>query len=235
MGPIAVVLGGLAGWLWFGPTVASARLLMLLGVPAEWWMLRRPWFRRARPAKEAAQWRIASIELCQGIVAELTAGRTPGDALARAISSIEVPDPAALKPVAAVARDGGDIAAALLGAAPPAGGEGLVRLAACWQVSATVGGGLASLVERVASFLREMEAHRQDVSAQLAGPRATARLLAGLPALGLLMAAGLGMEPLPFLFGTPAGFACLLIGLTLDATGLWWTNRLVLRAETAGH
>ncbi|GIH22508.1 hypothetical protein Aph01nite_08180 [Acrocarpospora phusangensis] len=167
-------------------------------------------------------------------MAELTAGRTPGDALSRAISSIDAPDPAALKPVAVVAHDGGDVAAALLRAAPPAGGEGLARLAACWQISVTVGGGLASLVERVGTSLREMEAHRQDVSAQLAGPRATARLLAGLPALGLLMAAGLGMEPLPFLFGTPAGFACLLTGLALDATGLWWTNRLVLKAEAAG-
>ncbi|WP_155338480.1 type II secretion system F family protein [Acrocarpospora corrugata] len=228
------MLGGLAGWLWFGPTAASARVLVLLGGSPDRWIPRRLWFRRTRPGKEAAAWRSASIELCQGIVAELTAGRTPGDALARAISSIEVPDPAALNPVAAAARDGGDIAAALRRAAPPAGGEGLIRLASCWQVSVTVGGGLASLIERTGSSLREAEAHRQDVFAQLAGPRATARLLAFLPALGLLMAGGLGMQPFPFLFGTPAGFACLAIGLTLDATGLWWTNRLVRQAEAAG-
>jgi tight adherence protein B len=89
------------------------------------------------------------------------------------------------------------------------------------------------LIERVGVSLREAQAHRQDVAAQLAGPRATARLLAALPLLGLLMATGLGMNPLSFLFGSPAGFGCLAIGIALDATGVWWTNRLVTHAEGA--
>ncbi len=235
MAAAAALAAMLAAWVWTGPGVAAARLAGLVRAPAatptrDW----RALLTRPRPARKATAWRLASIELCQGMVAELAAGRTPGDALVRAISALDPPDPTALQQVAAVARDGGDVPAAFLRVAPAQGGEGLVRLAACWRVSTTAGGGLTALIERVGVSLREAEAHRQDVAAQLAGPRATARLLAALPLLGLLMATGLGMNPLSFLLGSPAGFGCLAIGLALDATGVWWTNRLVAHAEGTG-
>ncbi len=228
---VAVLAAALAVWIWAGPGAAAVRVAGLVGsgdrvskrgLPA---LLNRP-----RPERQAAAWRAFSIELCQGLVAELAAGGTPGEALSRAASALTPPDVEAFTAVAAVAKDGGDVAAALLRAVPPRGGEGLVRLAACWRVSVATGGGLAALVERLGGSLREAEAHRQDLDAQLAGPRATARLLAVLPALGLLMAAGLGMSPLAFLFGEPAGIGCLLTGLLLDGAGVWWTNRLVARA-----
>lgn len=232
-GLVAMLAAALAAWEWAGPDAGTTRLTSLTRRrrPRD---MRRFWAaltRRPRPGATAAAWRAASIELCQSLAAELSAGRTPGDALARAVSSVNPPDPAALAPVVAAARDGGDVAAALLHAAPARGGEGLVRLAACWRVSVAVGGGLTALVERVCASLREAQAHREEVAAQLSGPRATARMLAGLPVLGLLMAAGLGMDPLAFLFGGPAGFVCLVVGLALDAAGVWWTNRLVTRAE----
>ncbi|GIH70257.1 type II secretion system F family protein [Sphaerimonospora thailandensis] len=236
---IAVLAAGIAAWVWAGPDTGrtrAARLLMLSsdGSPGRPWTTWMRWRRRPAGAARAVAWRATSIELCQGVVAELAAGRTPGDALARAVAAVSPPDPAVLAPVAVVARDGGDVAAALLRVAPARGGEGLVRLAACWRVSVMVGGGLATLIERVAVSLRDAEAHRLDLAAQLAGPRATARLLAALPVLGLLMGAALGMSPLSFLLGGPAGFACLLVGLVLDAAGVWWTHRLVARAEGTG-
>ncbi len=58
-------------------------------------------------------------------------------------------------------------------------------------------------------------------------------MLAALPALGLLMAAGLGMNPLGFLFGSLPGLGCLVVGVALDACGLWWTHRMSSRAESA--
>ncbi|WP_083501909.1 type II secretion system F family protein [Sphaerimonospora mesophila] len=237
MDALAVLAAGVAAWVWAGPDGAYARAADLL-VPWVHGSLRRRravwprWRRHRAAAARAAAWRAASIELCQCVVAELSAGRTAGDALARAIAAVSPPDPAALAPVAVVARDGGDVAAALLRAAPARGGEGLMRLAACWRVSVMVGGGLAGLIERVTVSLRDAEAHRLDLAAQLAGPRATARMLAALPVLGLLMGTALGMDPLSFLLGGPAGFSCLLVGLALDAAGVWWTHRLVARAES---
>ncbi|MER5628536.1 type II secretion system F family protein [Streptosporangium sp. NPDC002544] len=228
----ALVLVTLAAWLWTGADPGTARLgrLRRRG-PVASPSLRERFAAHSRPSRRAAAWRVASIELCQGLAAELAAGRAAGDALARAVRAAGFPDPEALRPLVAAARDGGDVPAALLAVAPERGGEAFRALAACWKVSVTAGAGLAVLVDRVAASLREAQSHRQDVAAQLAGPRATARLLAGLPILGLLMAAGLGMRPLHFLFGGPAGAGCLVAGLALDAGGLWWTRCLVARAQ----
>ncbi|SEG71499.1 Type II secretion system (T2SS), protein F [Thermomonospora echinospora] len=111
------------------------------------------------------------------------------------------------------------------------GAEGLRILAACWRIGADKGGTFAAVVEGLATALRDEEAQRQEVAAQLAGPRATARLLAGLPLLGLGMAAALGADPLAFLFGTVPGLVCLALGVGLDVLGLWWTHRLARAAE----
>ncbi|WP_440067837.1 type II secretion system F family protein [Streptosporangium sp. OZ121] len=230
----ALVLAALAAWLWAGADPGTARLRRMRRrslVAVASGSLRERFTARSRPSKRVDAWRAASIELCQGLAAELAAGRTAGEALARAVGAAGFPDPVALRPLVAAARDGGDVPAALLAVAPEHGGEAFRGLAACWKVSVTAGAGLSVLVDRVADSLREAEAHRHDVAAQLAGPRATARLLAGLPVLGLLMAAGLGMRPLHFLFGSPAGAGCLIVGLALDACGLWWTHRLVARAR----
>ncbi|MFI6321429.1 type II secretion system F family protein [Nonomuraea sp. NPDC050556] len=226
---IAALCAALAVWTWTGPNPATTRLSRLTSPHTT-----TPWPRlplRARRSSRTQAWQTASIELCQSLSAELAAGRTPGEALARAISTVDFPDPDALRPLIAAARDGGDVPAALTAVAPAQGGEGLRRLAACWEVSVTVGAGLSGLVDRVGSTLRAAQAHRQDVSAQLAGPRTTARMLAALPALGLLMAGSLGMHPLDFLFGSLPGLACLTAGIALDACGLWWTHHLATKAE----
>ncbi|MCG5215237.1 type II secretion system F family protein [Streptosporangium soli] len=188
-------------------------------------------FLRSRRDRGPEQWRTASVELCHGLSAELAAGRTPAEALTRAAREVDFPDPPAMRAVLGAARDGGDVSAAMIAAAPERGGDGLRRLAACWQVSIRTGAALSVLVDRVGGTLRAAESHRHEVAAQLAGPRASARLLAALPLLGLLLAAALGMRPLHFLFGSPAGLACLLLGVSLDVCGLWWTNRLMTRAQ----
>ncbi|MFI0354410.1 type II secretion system F family protein [Actinomadura sp. 9N407] len=106
------------------------------------------------------------------------------------------------------------------------GAEGLRLLAACWRIGAERGGTLATVLDGLVAALRDEEAQRQEIATQLAGPRATARLLAGLPLLGLGMAVALGADPLAFLFGTLPGLGCLLSGIGLNVAGLWWTRRL---------
>ncbi|MFI6502333.1 type II secretion system F family protein [Nonomuraea typhae] len=222
---VAAMLAGLAAWVWTGPSAAAVRLARLTARrPAARWTLTRQ-----RPAHRAEAWRQATIELCHALAAELAAGRTPGEAMIRAIATVDLPEN--LRAVAAAARDGGDVAATLAAAAAVPGGEGLARLAACWRVGVGVGGGMAALAERVAATLRAARAHRQEVAAQLAGPRATARLLAVLPLLGLVMASALGMRPLDFLFGGLVGMGCLVGGVSLVACGMWWTGRMASAAQ----
>src|SRR5690606_11350370 len=184
---VAIVAAGLAAWVLCGPPPELVRLRELTAPPAtpRW---RRSMARAAvrlrrvarpgRAGRDADAWRKTCLELCQALMAELTAGRSAEDALCRAVAAVEPPDPAVVRPVAAAARDGGDVPAALAEAARAPGAEGLRRLAACWRVSTAVGGSLTVLVEGVITALREAEAHRRDLTAQLAGPRATVRLLA---------------------------------------------------------
>lgn len=179
--------------------------------------------------REVAKRRTAVIELCDGIAAELSAGRPPDTALSYAAEAL--PNLPGLPAVLDAARDGDDVPAALTRAATTEGCAGLRLLAGCWRVGVDRGGMLAAVIDGLAEALRDEQSHRDDIALQLAGPRATARLLAVLPLLGLGMAAALGADPLSFLFTTLPGALCLTLGLGLDALGLWWTARLAKAAE----
>ncbi|WP_026117081.1 type II secretion system F family protein [Nocardiopsis valliformis] len=167
-----------------------------------------------RSAGEAR--RRAVILLCRVMAAELRAGQPPETALRVAALEAgpmvgEVSDAASLRRVAERDED--------LWA--------LVYLAACWEVAAETGAGLAGVVDALAVSLTEREEQRAEVSARAAGPRTTALVLVGLPVVGVAMSAALGGSPLVFLFTTPLGLLCLVLGVLLDVLGAWWTLRMV--------
>lgn len=184
---------------------------------------RRSW--RARPA--AAQRRAQVVELCTAISAGLRAGAVPGDALDTAVRSV----PGLCDEVGRVSVLGGDAVEALRAASTRPGATGLSRLAAAWTVTELTGSGLADGCDRVADWLRDEETLRREVAAQLAGARASARLLAVLPLFGLALGTGIGGDPVAFLVGTPYGLVCLLVGTALASAGLWWTEQLARSVE----
>ncbi|MFI1168354.1 type II secretion system F family protein [Streptomyces sp. NPDC020801] len=204
------------------PAVAGAA-----GVP----LLRRS--RLARAARRARERRAdAVIALCGALAGEVRAGRQPGEALLRATQdSGGLGDARAA--VLAAARFGGDVPGALAVAARQPGAEGLRGLAACWRVAVDQGAGLAAGLDRLEGALRAERDQRADLRAQLAGARATAVMLAGLPALGLLLGTAMGADPLHVLLHTGAGLGCLVVGGVLEGVGLWWALRIVRRAEAA--
>ncbi|WDV53439.1 type II secretion system F family protein [Streptomyces coeruleorubidus] len=174
----------------------------------------------------------AVIALCGALAGEVRAGRQPGEALLRAARDCGgLADAQAT--VLAAARFGGDVPVALATAARQPGAEGLRGLAACWRVAVDQGAGLAAGLDRLAAALRAERDQRSDLRAQLAGARATAVLLAGLPALGLLIGTALGADPLHVLLHTTAGLGCLVAGGVLEGLGLWWVLRIVRGAEAA--
>lgn len=107
----------------------------------------------------------------------------------------------------------------------------LASLAACWAVAAQHGSGLSAAVTRMAEQARIAEDIRVQLEAQLAGPRATARILMMLPLFGIAMGMMMGVNPLAWLVGTPLGLCCLIAGVALVALGYWWTSRIVQRVE----
>jgi len=202
------------------PVVAGAA-----GVP----LLRRA--RRAAETRRAGERRgDAVIALCAALAGEVLAGRQPGEALqwaARDSGGLGEAQPMVL----AAARFGGDVPRALALAARSPGAEGLLGLAACWRVAVDQGAGLAAGLDRLEAALRAERDQRADLRAQLAGPRATVVMLAGLPVLGLLLGAALGADPLHVLLHTGAGLGCLLVGGVLEGAGAWWALRIVRKAE----
>jgi tight adherence protein B len=98
-------------------------------------------------------------------------------------------------------------------------------LAAC-EVSERTGAPLADVLDRVEGYLRQSNRLRQSVAAHRAGTRATAVLLAVLPAAGVAVGYGIGADPLRLLFHSTAGAACVAAACVLQVGGLLWTERL---------
>lgn len=213
--------------LLLGPVPAALALAAL--VLGRRWSVARG---RAR-AREAE--RLGAVEACGVLAAELRAGRAPAEALAASGAVARGPSREALLAAASAARLGGDVPGALAGVdAGSAVPDVLRALGACWSVCSRSGAGLAAAVERLEEGLRAEQAQRRALDAELAGPRATAGLLAVLPVVGLVLAAGMGADPLRVLLHTPLGLVCLVTGLALDGLGVLWTRRLAARAAAGG-
>lgn len=108
-------------------------------------------------------------------------------------------------------------------------------LTAAARLARRSGAPLSAVLEVVAAVVRDdAEAHSRREAA-LAGPRASARVLAWLPLAGV----GLGVlvEPASarLLFASPLGWALLVLAGALWWAGRRWTRSLVARAVAAGE
>ncbi|MFH9611419.1 type II secretion system F family protein [Streptomyces sp. NPDC017448] len=222
--------------------VGSSVLPLVAGVMAV--PLVRRWLRRRAGAQEAERGEAAVAALCGAVVGELRAGREPVQALLIALCEGPAEGGAPLgtagsggrlgkaeDEVLAAARFGGDVPGALRKAAKGPGLGGLSGMAACWRVAVDGGAGLAAGLERLEATLRGERRRREELRAQLAGAWSTVVVLALLPVAGLGLGAALGAEPLRVLLHTPAGLACLAVGASLEAAGLYWACRIVRGGE----
>ena len=172
-----------------------------------------------------AHGRAASLHILGSFGAELAAGHPPQVALTRALSHNN-----GWPRTAAACSWGGDIPQALEhdGAEHPAA----LRLAACWRVTERTGAPLVEVVQRLAAAERDMDEARVHMHSALAGPRATARMLALLPVIGVGLGFVMGVNPLGWFLSTMWGMTVLAMGFVLVGLGVWWTNRIVARAAS---
>lgn len=221
----AVVLAGML--LWIGPAPHRVRrsawrrsaLDFLRTVFAR---VRSVWRRRSKQAQQRQQ--IARFTLA--LADELDAGLPLSVAVSRAAGDSEF-----LQRTIAAAGSGGDVVEALVLDSRECTSATLRGLAAAWEVSAGSGAGLARASRSLGSAALQRERIRRDLSGHLATPRSTARILALLPVVGLILGNGLGGSPITWLLTTPMGIAVLSGGIFLEVLGVLWVRYLVRRVE----
>jgi tight adherence protein B len=220
-------LGGVAvlGVVFAGLSPARVMLAATLGALAVF-VLRQV---RAERRRSRARVRRDSVTEAIGLMAaELRAGIIPQRVLAGL-----APDFAFLASSAHAAELGGDVAAALRAAAVKPGCELLSELASAWFVAERAGAPLARVLDRLEETARDDHEIRREVQSGVAPARASGRLMAVLPVLGLSLGAGLGGNPVAMLIGTVPGVLCLAAGSACACGGVAWINRIAVTAEAA--
>ncbi|MFT4042828.1 MAG: type II secretion system protein F [Gordonia sp. (in: high G+C Gram-positive bacteria)] len=173
------------------------------------------------------------------MIAELSVGSPPARACAaaadeiasRAGTSPEVID--GLLVLAGRAELGGDVR---LDADGPDGTGAAIsmsqpwqRIAIAWHTADRYGVPMAELLAAVRDDLHARRAFAERTRAGLAGPRATATVLAGLPLLGIGLGQATGARPVQVLLGGGLGGILLVVGTALAAAGLVWTEHITDR------
>lgn len=138
-----------------------------------------------------------------------------------------------LRAVASRARLGADVAegmrmAARISPEP----DHWIRLAVFWDLAAEHGLALSTLMRAAHRDIVERQRFSERMHAALAGARATATILAALPALGVLLGQMVGADPVGFLLGEGLGGFLLGIGVGLICVGVIWADRIVDRMAT---
>ncbi|MDO5495977.1 MAG: type II secretion protein F [bacterium] len=112
----------------------------------------------------------------------------------------------------------------------PSGSASMGAIAA-WRLASELGAPLADILDECALALTHAEENDAALAVALAGPVASARMLAALPIGGILIGSALGSDPLGQLAGGGMGSIAGLGGLGLYAVGLRWSARLVRSAK----
>jgi len=221
--------------------VAGAAALAALVLPRSTWLAgvvlgattvvrRRRGLRRRRAVAESRALETA----LDALVGELRIGAHPVRAFALAAAESNHPAVAAgLDGVAARARLGADVATGLRDAAAssalPVQWE---RLAAFWDLGGQHGLAIATLMQAAQRDIVARQRFSTRADAGMAGARASATLLAGLPVLGVLLGQLIGARPVAFLLGGMGGVLSL-IGVSLVCAGLLWSDRITTEAGVA--
>lgn len=169
-------------------------------------------------------------ELAAGLrvlIGELGTGAHPSAAAASASADTEGAVSELFGDLAVTSRLGGTPAETLGAKRPPAELlPAMARFTRCWRMSEQHGVALGRLLETLREDVEYRVRVVRDIDSKLAGPRATAAVLSGLPLLGLLLGETGGADPLAVLVSDPAGQFLLLAGTVLLCSGVLWIQRL---------
>lgn len=217
----SVLFGGLLAGI--GGMAAAA---MVGGVAYYRWR----WSARRRDTEAEVA---ALLDAVGVMAAELRAGAHPAGAAAVAASGTATVH-RVLASVSVGARLGARVPAMLERHAegePAISGE-LRRMGGAWSLAERHGVALAELMDAVRADLDVRVRLAGQVKALLAGPRATAAVLAVLPLLGIGLGQGIGANPWHVLTATFAGQLLLVVGTGLACVGMLWSGRIMAKASS---
>lgn len=222
--------------VWLATLTALVLAPVLLGLPGPRIVLAltavgiclfAAWLVRSSRRQTLARRRRAEVADLLGLLsAELRAGLLPARSLAGLAGDFSF-----LGPAARAAASGGDVAAALRDAGCVRGREALGQVAAGWQVADRAGAPLATVLGRVECAVRQEREVDQEVQSGVAPARATGRLMAVLPVVGLALGSGLGGDPVAVLIDTWVGATCCAVGCLLACAGVAWIEHIAASAE----
>lgn len=191
------------------------------------------WRERAR-ARARITAMVAVADAVGGLVAELRAGAHPAGAAESAAADLGSHHPAAaaeLRAIAAAARLGCDATtdARTRDRTDPVLCA-VARIARGWALAHRHGLPLADVLDSVRRDLESSARFAARLQAMMAGPRASAAVLAVLPALGIALGEAMGAGPIAVLTATAGGHVMLAAGAALVLAGTAWCGRLTRQA-----
>lgn len=198
------------GWL-VGPVGVFGAILAL--------PLARRWRRRRARERSRRMNSAAVADACLVIGSELAAGGSAQRAMAAAAHEW----PELFGSAAGRMAVGDDPVPSLRDAAQRPGAEAMTAVAGAWEVAERSGARAAVVLRVVADSIRDEAAVGQEAESQLMTVRTTARMLAALPVITLVVFSG-GLEPIRFLVSSPYGLACLAGASLLIGAGLAWVG-----------
>ncbi|OHU78621.1 type II secretion system F family protein [Mycobacteroides chelonae] len=104
------------------------------------------------------------------------------------------------------------------------------RIGSGWALAQQHGLAVADLLDACRTDLQERQRFTSRVNAGLAGPRATAAVLTGLPAVGIGLGQMIGAKPLAVLSSGGFGGVLLVVGVALACAGLLWSDAITGKA-----
>jgi tight adherence protein B len=211
---LVVALFGLAPFLAVALAIAGGCLPLVVEPILE----RRRWARRDAELPAALE----------RLAADLRAGSTLGPALVALGAGTSGLLGEELRSVALEVTHGAALTSALhTWSCQPRASSDVRLAAAALGMGAEAGGEVARSVDRVAATLRERHELRGEARALATQARASAGVLAVAPLGFTALVATVEPGAVRFLIASPAGVACLLGGLGLEAAGAAWMARIL--------
>lgn len=164
--------------------------------------------------------------LAERLATVISGGSTPRHAWDAVASTLEAGE---LQDLARSVARGADPRTAARGRL--AGSAPVRSLAVALTVCERTGAPTVTVLQGLASALRDLHDAALARTSAFAGPRSTARILLVLPLAGLALGMLVGADPLAFLLGTPGGRVAAIAGAALTAWGWVWMRRMLRAAD----